>query len=99
MTSTPISLLQRLQKAADTEDWKRFVALYTPLMYYWSRKLGLQSHDAADQVQDVFLQLVRKLTNYQPRSEKRFRSWLWIVFVNVFRMRQRRLSKHQLLEP
>ena len=37
MHTTPITLLERLRAAGDQQAWERFVALYTPLLYYWAR--------------------------------------------------------------
>ena len=53
MTQTPVSLLERLRQPGDQEAWQRFVELYGPLIYAWSRRAGLQDQDAADLVQDV----------------------------------------------
>ncbi|MCA9200900.1 MAG: sigma-70 family RNA polymerase sigma factor, partial [Planctomycetales bacterium] len=65
MESTSPSLLIRLQDSRDKLAWTQFVDLYTPLMFYWARKTGLNASDAADLVQDVLLQLVRKLPEFQ----------------------------------
>ena len=44
--------IRPIQTAAmDQEGWTRFVQLYTPLLYFWARRLGLQEQDAADLVQ------------------------------------------------
>lgn len=90
MNTTPVSLLERLRLPDQQEAWNRFVALYTPLLYHWARRVGLSATDAADLVQDVLLLLVRKLPafNYQPG--KRFRGWLWTVLVNKYRENHRR---------
>jgi RNA polymerase sigma-70 factor (ECF subfamily) len=50
MFTTSSSLLDRLRRPADAEAWARFVELYTPLLYRWARRLGLQDADAADLV-------------------------------------------------
>ena len=54
MNTTSESLLFRLQSAPDGEldqnAWEKFVQLYTPLMFHWARKVGLQQSDAADLV-------------------------------------------------
>ena len=42
MHTTSPSLLQRLRGPVDNEAWTLFVKLYTPLLFYWARKLGLQ---------------------------------------------------------
>jgi RNA polymerase sigma-70 factor (ECF subfamily) len=98
MTSTPISLLERLREPGDADAWKQFVALYTPLLFYWSKKLGLASADAADHVQDVFLLLIRKMPHFRPDATRRFRAWLWTIFLNRFRESLRKPAPVQPLE-
>lgn len=82
MQNTPISLLERLQRPNEHAAWERFVALYTPLLYHWARRLAVQESDAADLVQDVFAILVRQLPTFQQLPGKRFRGWLWTVLHN-----------------
>jgi len=50
MTTTPVSLLERLKFPADQPAWSRFVDLYSPLIYSWAHQVGLQPTDAADLV-------------------------------------------------
>ena len=90
MHTTPITLLERLRKPSDQEAWFRFVDLYTPLLYQWSRRVGLAEADAADLVQDVLLLLVRKLPEFRYEPGKRFRGWLWTVLLNKYRENRRR---------
>jgi RNA polymerase sigma-70 factor (ECF subfamily) len=90
MDSTCVSLLQRLRRPDDAEAWNRFVRLYTPLLYSWSRRLGLQPADAADLMQEVFAVLVQKLPEFQYNPQQRFRGWLWTVLVNKHRAQRRR---------
>ena len=92
MHTTPVSLLERLRQPGEQEAWRRFVALYTPLLFFWSRRLGLQDADAADLVQDVLVLLYRKLPGlaYDPRRS--FRGWVRTVLLNRWRERQRRPS-------
>jgi len=92
MNTTPISLLERLHQPKQDEAWARFVALYTPLIYYWARRVGLQTQDAADLVQDVFTVLVQKLPEFQYDPHKSFRGWLRTVTLNKWREKQRRLA-------
>lgn len=82
MDSTSASLLERLRQPGAHEAWARFVHLYTPLFYYWARRLGLREPDAADLVQDVFTALIQKLPEFRYDRERSFRSWLHTVFVN-----------------
>ena len=90
MDKTPASLLQRLRQPAEQEAWGRFVELFTPLIYYWARRLGLQHQDAADLVQDVFTLLVQKLPTFSYDQHKSFRGWLRTVTLNKWRDRCRR---------
>lgn len=94
MIITPISLLARLrhptQEAMAATAWAEFVDLYTPLLYSWATRLGLQSSDAADLVQDVFVVLVRKLPEFAYDSSKSFRAWLRTILMNRWRDGDRR---------
>jgi RNA polymerase sigma-70 factor (ECF subfamily) len=90
MQTTSTSLLVRLRQAAEPEAWRRFAELYTPLLYYWARRLGLGEPDAADLVQDVFLKLVLKLPEFQYDRARSFRSWLRTVLINQWRTNHRR---------
>jgi RNA polymerase sigma-70 factor (ECF subfamily) len=90
MVKTSVSLLERLRRPGEAEAWRRFVQLYTPVLYEWARRLGLRGDDAADLVQDVFLVLVEKLPQFDYDPAKRFRGWLWTVIRNKLREKQRR---------
>ena len=98
MTQTPMSLLQRLQVPLQPSsgslqrdaDWEQFVDLYTPLIYLWACRVGLQAQDAADLVQEVFLTLLQKLTTFTPEPGKSFRAWLHAVTLNKWRDQKRR---------
>src|SRR5262245_53587973 len=90
MTTTPVSLLVRLRQSDDHDAWRRFAALYSPLLLHWSRSLGLQDADAADLVQEVFVVLVSALPSFQHRQGQRFRGWLRTLTVNKHRERLRR---------
>lgn len=88
--TTSLTLLERLQSPGDEEAWARFARLYTPLLYYWCRRSGLQEQDAADLVQEVFVLLVRKLPDFRYDRERSFRNWLRTVTLNKWRESQRR---------
>jgi RNA polymerase sigma-70 factor (ECF subfamily) len=87
---TPLSLLQRLRQPHDRAAWDWFVRLYTPLLYYWARRMGLQESDAADLVQEVFALLLRKLPEFRYEQGRSFRGWLHTVLVNKYRELRRR---------
>jgi RNA polymerase sigma-70 factor, ECF subfamily len=97
MHTTSFSLLERLRQSGKPEaEWKRFVQLYTPLLFYWARKLGLTAPDAADLVQDVFVVLVQKLPEFvYDRQKKNFRGWLRTILFNKWRDLCRRRKGRQ----
>src|SRR5919201_379636 len=94
MHTTPVSLLLRLTQPGASENttraWGRFVELFTPLLYEWAGRLGLQPHDAADLVQNVFLVLVRKLPEFRYDGRQSFRGWLRVILTNLWRDQARR---------
>jgi RNA polymerase sigma-70 factor, ECF subfamily len=89
MDTTSLSMLEQLRQPADQQAWRRFVQLYTPLLYHWARSLGCQSQDAADLVQDVFVTLFRKLPEFAYDPQKSFRGWLRTITLNKWRDRCR----------
>jgi RNA polymerase sigma-70 factor (ECF subfamily) len=90
MTKTPSSLLERLRQPFVPEAWTRFVSLYTPLIYSWGRRVGLQEQDAADLVQDVFVTLLHVLPTFNYDRHQSFRRWLWTVTINKWRKDRKR---------
>jgi RNA polymerase sigma-70 factor (ECF subfamily) len=90
MTTTSVSLLERLRQPSDNGAWERFVALYTPLLYSWACGMGLQAQDAADVVQDVFATLLQKMPSFTYNPDKSFRGWLRTLAINKWRDNRRR---------
>ena len=89
-TATSVTLLERLRRPGEQDAWRRFVGLYTPLIYFWGRQAGLQQHDAADLVQAVFAHLVEKMPGFVYDPARRFRAWLRTVTLNLLGNRGRR---------
>jgi len=96
MDSTPVSLLERVRHRDDVTAWTRFVDLYTPVIYGWARRVGLQESDACDLVQDVLAVLLQKMTDFRYDPNRSFRAWLKTVSLNLVRERQRRAKERQL---
>jgi DNA-directed RNA polymerase specialized sigma24 family protein len=90
MDTTSVSLLERLRRPEPSEAWRRFVELYTPLIYYWSRRVGLQPEECADLVQEVLAVMVQKLPEFQYDPKQGFRGWLRTVTLNKWRENRRR---------
>ncbi len=77
---TRASLLVRLRDPRDQTAWAQFIALYTPLVYGYARKQGLQDADAADLSQDVLAAIAGAVgrLEYDP-ARGSFRNWLFTV--------------------
>jgi RNA polymerase sigma-70 factor (ECF subfamily) len=83
-------------KARDGEAWRRLAYLYSPMVYRWARKAGLQAHDAQEVVQNVFLAVASDIDHFRRgRPGDRFRGWLWTIarhkILDQFRERQQRV--------
>ncbi len=91
MNTTPPSLLARLRDSSEPRAWDTFFELYTPLLFIWARRWGLQESDAADLVQDVLLLLLRKLPDFDYQRSGTFRGWLRVVLRNKWLERKRRV--------
>jgi RNA polymerase sigma-70 factor (ECF subfamily) len=92
MEQTSASLLERLRQPGDHEAWQRFVALYTPLLFFWACRMGARAQDAADLVQEVFATLLDRMPSFQLDPGRGFRAWLRTVMLNKWRDQQRRAA-------
>ena len=90
MTSTPVSLLERLRRPHEQAAWERFARLYTPLLCHWAEGLGVRGAEVDDLVQDVFVVLVQKLPEFRYDPTRSFRAWLWTILANKLHDRRRR---------
>lgn len=81
-SSTSQTLLERVQRH-DPIAWRRFANLYTPLVFRWCTTNGLQVHDAADVVQEVFQAVFQGIARFQHHAAgQSLRGWLWTVTRN-----------------
>jgi RNA polymerase sigma-70 factor (ECF subfamily) len=65
--------------------------LYTPLVYRWARQCGLQTSDAADVAQEVFLAVAAHIHAFDHSSaDATFRGWLWTITRNQVRLFHRK---------
>src|SRR5437660_8124409 len=91
--STASHLLEQV-KANEAPAWQRLAALYTPLVYSWARRAGLQTEDAADVVQEVFRAVFTHIANYQHEPRRgSFRAWLWTISRNKLNDHWRRQQR------
>lgn len=77
------SLLVRIRNTDDAAAWSEFVEIYSPLIYGFSRKQGLQDADAVDVTQDVLRIVARSIgrLEYDPVRGS-FRGWLFTIVRN-----------------
>lgn len=87
--STSPTLLARVQRR-DAEAWRRFVDLYSPLVYWWCRKSGLAAEDAADVLQETFRSVLLGIESFRPQAGGAFRGWLQTIVTNKIRDHFRR---------
>jgi len=74
------SLLVCIRDPHNSLAWSQFVAIYSPLVYRFSRRHGLQETDAADVTQEVFCAVARAIRQFDyDRSKGSFRGWLITV--------------------
>ncbi|HMP79713.1 MAG TPA: sigma-70 family RNA polymerase sigma factor [Pirellulaceae bacterium] len=100
MVSTPSSLLCRLHARDDVISWTRFVTLYSPLIFLWVRKLGIERQSAEDLVQNVLLVVLNHASILARQPPRSFRAWLRTVTLNQTRdwmRRQKKVSNPQLI--
>lgn len=78
--ATRPSLLLRMRDPADAEAWRVFVETYTPMIFAYCRRRGLQTSDVSDITQEVMTQVSRSIRDfcYEP-DRGRFRDWLGTV--------------------
>lgn len=80
--STSLSLLERA-RGRDPIAWQRLVQLYSPLVFSWARRAGLDDTDAADLVQDVWQSVSASLDRFRRDAQSgTFRGWLWTIARN-----------------
>ena len=84
--TTPPSLLVRIRNHHDDGAWDTFCDVYSPLLYDYCRKRGVQSSDAADVVQETLLRVAKGILKFEyDRTKGRFRDWLYTILQNEIR--------------
>lgn len=77
---TSPTLLENL-RVRDQQGWSKFIRIYTPLIYQWARKAGLQHEDITDVAQEVLRVVYLKIDRFDESRKQKgaFRSWLFGV--------------------
>lgn len=77
------TLLLRIRDSDDDRAWAEFLDLYSPVVFGFCRKRGLQEADAADVVQEVMKNVSQHIGKFDYDERKgTFRSWLFTVTRN-----------------
>lgn len=82
--STSPTLLDRV-RARDATAWCSLVRMYSPLIYHWCRRSGLQPSDAADVGQEVFRSVFSAVGRFHRTGDGSFRGWLRAITRNKVR--------------
>jgi RNA polymerase sigma-70 factor (ECF subfamily) len=78
--STCSSLLIRLRDPRDDGAWRMFVDLYSPMVFGYAQRRGLQNADAEDVTQQVFAKVNQAIRGFEYDPNRgRFRSWLGTI--------------------
>lgn len=80
---TRASLLLKLRDSADAVAWQDFTEIYSPVIRRTAKRMGLQSADAENVVQEVLLAVSKSIEPWLERGERTgFRPWLFRIARN-----------------
>jgi RNA polymerase sigma-70 factor (ECF subfamily) len=81
--ATRPSLLVRMRDTSDRLAWGEFVEIYSPLIYGFGRKHGLQDADAVDVTQEVLRVISKSIGRFDYDANRgSFRGWLFTIVRN-----------------
>lgn len=81
--STPTSLWDRVL-GGESAAWEKLVEVWTPCIYEFCRRKGIQEADAGDVVQQVMIRVFRFRENFSPEAEgHRLKAWLLMIISQV----------------
>ena len=72
---TSLTLLQRMLDG-DQLAWTEFSSLYIRTLRAWCRRWGVPDNDVDDLVQETFLAIVSRLSNFERRGLGSLRAWM-----------------------
>jgi RNA polymerase sigma-70 factor (ECF subfamily) len=83
-----IALLLEQTRAGDSQAFTRLVEKLEPFVQQSSLKICRDPHTADENAQDTFINVFRKLHQFEGNSQ--FSTWLYSIIVNNCRMKHRR---------
>jgi RNA polymerase sigma-70 factor (ECF subfamily) len=98
-TITSTTLLEGLRQEGSDSAWKVFADRYTPMLLAFSRRLGLDEHDAMDAAQETLIAFaVAYREGRYDRDRGRLRAWLCGIARNKVRELRRRAGRDKLVQ-
>ena len=71
------SLILRIRDVDDDQAWSEFIDIYTPVVFRFLRRRGLQDADASDVSQEVMRSVAQAIDSFEHREQNgAFRAWL-----------------------
>ena len=97
---TRLTLIERLRNQYDDSAWDDFSSTYKDYIYVVIIRMGFNPQDCEDLHQQVLLKLWNTLPDFSYDKNKRFRSWIARVTVNLCKdfIRSRSAKKNTLGE-
>ncbi|MBS0264451.1 MAG: sigma-70 family RNA polymerase sigma factor [Planctomycetes bacterium] len=78
------SLILRVRDLGDGASWHDFLAIYEPVVFRMARQRGLQTADAQDVMQAVFLSISQSIARWTGGpNQPPFRAWLITIARNA----------------
>ncbi|HUQ72266.1 MAG TPA: sigma-70 family RNA polymerase sigma factor [Planctomycetaceae bacterium] len=98
--TTSVRLVAAVRTPEDRSAWNRFSDEYGPALLEFCQRRGLQSADAEDVVQTVFLGVHRTAGGFDYSPDRgRFRSWLSTIALRaIWKLRQREWARQYELQ-
>src|SRR5262245_8341514 len=91
---TSLTWLGRLIESPTGADWQRLQQFYAPLLASWANRSGVPPHDVDDIVQETFMVIVRRVSEFEHQHPGAFRGWLRAILANHLK---RYFREHQLI--
>src|SRR5690606_23691615 len=88
-----LTLLLHIRNPQNAVAWRTFVEIYTPLIYSFCLRRGLQEADCRDVLQNVLTSVHRQIRafEYDPKRGL-FRNWLITIIVRQINRYQSRMK-------
>lgn len=91
---TSLTLLQRMLDG-DQVAWTEFSSLYIRTLRAWCRRWGVPDDDVDDLVQETFLAIVSRLSNFERRGIGSLRAWMKEIARCCWRSVQNRAERQR----